>query len=85
MILLRFANPFMTLETIDLFIRAGVHEIDVKIGGNIQKPQNLEKVLTLEPNLPFDSPLSIIVICYQHFQPCFQLALNCVMIIFHVG
>ena len=28
----------MTLETIDLFIRAGVHEIDVKIGGNIQKP-----------------------------------------------
>ena len=38
MILLRFANPFMTLETIDLFIRAGVHEIDVKIGGNIQKP-----------------------------------------------
>ena len=39
MILLRFANPFMTLETIDLFIRAGVHEIDVKIGGNIQKPQ----------------------------------------------
>ena len=39
MILLRFANPFMTLKTIDLFIRgAGVHEIDVKIGGNIQKP-----------------------------------------------
>ena len=40
MILLRFANPFMTLETIDLFIRTGVHEVDVKIGGNIQKTKN---------------------------------------------
>ena len=40
MMRLRFANPFMTLETIDLFIRAGVHEIDVKKGGNIQTPQS---------------------------------------------
>ena len=63
MILLWFANPFMTLETIDLFIRAGVHEIDVKIGGNIQKPQ--KSLVTPRRgldswafNLPFDSPPS---------------------------
>ena len=40
MILLRFANPFMTLKTIDLFIRgAGVHEIDVKKAGIFKPPK----------------------------------------------
>ena len=82
MILLRFANPFMTLETIDLFIRTGVHEVDVKIGGNIQKTKNpvgilLEKFWLLSMiYLLIHHHLSIIVIWYQHFQPCFQLPLN---------
>ena len=39
MMRLRFANPFMTLETIDLFIRAGVHEIDVKKAGIFKPPK----------------------------------------------